>query len=172
MTKLKEGIVNPLTNKAAEAELRFSDDHTDFFDVLCAAKIPSPAYPKAWKTDTLKYGAYVEANIPFLLVELPNESRTYALPVNVYAGAKATWVNDTGNVVNVFLVNADSGLIAAQRTFGADSRVVSQIKAAAKAQQTQYKTAAEVQAAIGKIVAAKNPKLMLAATQMITLMQV
>lgn len=173
MSKILVGTSTPLSDKTAEAELRIGEEASDLFDILCSAKIPDAKYPAAWKATPLSYGIYVEAGIPFFLVDLPKENKTYSLPVNVYASKQAQdWLKGKGVAVHLFLVNMANNIIQAQRTFSSDSKVADELKKQCQTQITQYKTADEVQAAITRIRGQKSAKLMATGVKMVTLLQV
>jgi hypothetical protein len=169
------GNAHPVLNKMKGMQNYMAQFHATFFDGLYYLKSPTAAQKTAWKAGSLSYGVYVEGNIPFLLVEFPKEKWTFLTPLNAFlanASDRQTWLASNENVLNLFLLNADTNITENIRTLKVDANFALKIRTACKAQLTQYKTAAEVEAAIAKIVQAKNYLLMKQTAYMVNVMSI
>jgi hypothetical protein len=169
------GNTHPVLNTMKGMQNYMIQFHATFFDGLYYLKSPSAAQKAAWKTGSLSYGVYVEGNIPFLLVEFPKEKWTFLTPLNGFLANETdrqTWLASNENVLNLFLLNADTNITENIRTLKVDANFALKIRTACKAQLTQYKTAAEVEAAIAKIVQTKNYLLMKQTAYMVNVMSI
>jgi hypothetical protein len=172
---LKIGTVHPIAKKNVEAQLSVAKENKEFLDIIFYNTSKSKDYPKAWEKSTLRYGLYVEGNIPFILSELPQEKRAYAIAINMYEVAQASrtaWVQETEATMNIFLINAANSMIEGMRTINFNEALAKDLRKACQMQLTQYKDAASVTAAANTIVAKTNAATMVSKGKMISLLQV
>ncbi len=172
---LKIGGVHPIAKKNAEAQLSIAKENKEFLDVVFYNTSKSKDYAKAWGQATLRYGLYVENNIPFLLVELPSEKKSYCLPANVYEigqNDRANWLKETDTTMNVFLINGTSNVIESMRTIAFNTSIAADLRKACQAQLAQYKDSTTVVQATATIVGKLNAPAMVAKAKMISLLQV
>ncbi|MCU0393525.1 MAG: hypothetical protein MUE81_20615 [Thermoflexibacter sp.] len=175
MSSLKVGGVHPLAKKAADVQLSIAKENKEFLDVAVYNTSKSKDYPKAWEKTTLRYGLYVESDVPFLLIELPQESKNYSLIVNGYdinQNDRNSWLKETGATMNIFLINASSNIIESMRTINVSASIASELRKAIQAQLVKYKDASAVSAAANLIASQKNTATMIAKGKMISLLQV
>jgi hypothetical protein len=149
------GNAHPIQNKMKGVQNYLAQFHATFFDGLYYLKSPAAAQKAAWKSSSLSYGIYTEANIPFLLLEFPKEKWSFLTPLNTVQGGSA-WLSSADNVLNLFLLNADNNITESIRTLKVDSTFGNKLRETCKAQLTQYKTSNEVELAVAKIVQSKN----------------
>ena len=172
---LKVGTVHPIAKKNVEAQLSIAKENKEFLDIVFYNTSKSKDYPKSWEKATLRYGLYVENNIPFILSELPQEKRTYAIAINMYDVAQASrssWVQESEATMNIFLINATNNMIEGMRTITFNAALAADLRKACQAQLAQYKDAAGVSTAINAIVTKTNATAMIGKGKMISLLQV
>lgn len=172
---LKVGTVHPIAKKNVEAQLSVAKENKEFLDIVFYNTSKSKDYPKAWEKGSLRYGLYVENGIPFVLSELPQEKRAYAIAINMYevaANSRTSWLQETEATMNAFLINAGNNMIEGMRTINFNSALAADLRKACQAQLTQYKDAAGVTAAVNTIVAKTNAATMIGKGKMISLLQV
>lgn len=175
MSSLKIGGVHPVAKKNTEVQLSVAKENREFLDVIFYNLSKSKDYAKAWGQATLRYGLYVENNIPFVLVELAAEKKSYSLPVNMYEisqSDRSKWVGETDTTVNVYLINAANNMIEAMRSIAFNAAMAAELRKTCQAQLTQYKDAASVSQAATTIASQKNAPTMIANAKMISLLQV
>lgn len=172
---LKVGGIHPVIKKNAEVQLSIAKENKEFLDVIFYNTSKSKDYSKAWGQATLRYGLYVENNIPFLLVELPSEKKSYCLPVNVYEigqNDRTNWLKETDTTMNVFLINATSNVIESMRTIAFNTSIAGELRKVCQAQLVHYKDSTTISQAINAIVGKLSATMMIAKAKMISLLQV
>ena len=175
MSILKVGGIHPVAKKSAEVQISLAKENKEFLDVVFYNLSKSKDYAKSWGQATLRYGLYVENSIPFLLVELPQEKKSYSLAVNIYdigQGERAKWLQETEATMNVFLINATNNMIESLRTITFNAAMAAELRKTCQAQLTQYKDTAAVSQAVNTIISQKNAPTMITKTKMIALLQV
>jgi hypothetical protein len=175
MSVLKVGGIHPVAKKSAEVQLSVAKENKEFLDVVFYNLSKSKDYAKSWGQATLRYGVYVENGIPFLLVELAQEKKSYSLAVNVYdisQAERAKWLQEMEATMNVFLINATNNMIESVRTITFNAAVAAELRKVCQAQLTQYKDSAAVSMAANTISSQKNAPTMITKTKMIALLQV
>ncbi len=169
------GSSHPVLNKMKGIQNYNVNFNSSFFDGLYYLKTPTAAQKSAWKSGSFSYGVYVEATIPFLLINFTKEKWNFLTPLNNYKANDADrkiWIDGKENVLNLFLLNADSNITEGIRTLKVDEKFSNLVRTACKAQLTQYKTAAEVETATQKIVQTKNFLQMQQAAYMVNIMTI
>ncbi len=169
------GKTHPVQNKMKGIQNYNIQFNSSFFDGLYYLKSPSAAQKAAWKTGALTYGIYIEANIPFLLISFSKDKWNFITPLNTYSVAneeQKLWIDSKENVLNLFLLNADSNVTEEIRTLKADTKFSSLVRTSCKAQLAQYKSAAEVETVIKKTMQAKNFLQMQQAAYMVSIMTI
>jgi len=175
MSSLKVGGVHPVAKKNTEIQLSVAKENREFLDVIFYNLSKSKDYAKAWGQATLRYGLYVENNIPFVLVELAAEKKNYSLPVNVHEisqSERAKWIGETDATMNIFLINAANNMIESVRTITFNAAIAAELRKVCQAQLTQYKDATSVSQAAAAIASQKNAPTMITKAKMISLLQV
>lgn len=171
---LKVGSTHPIEKAASEVRLSLAKENKEFLDVIFYNMSKSKDYPKAWEKANLRYGIYVEANIPFFLVDFPQEGKSYAMPVNLYdisANERESWLKETESTMNLFLLNANN-IIEAMRTIHVNTSVASEIRKIGQSQLATYKDTNAVKGAISQVLAQKNTATMIAKGKMVSLLQI
>ncbi|TAH18585.1 MAG: hypothetical protein EAZ08_11165 [Cytophagales bacterium] len=175
MSSLKVGGVHPVAKKNTEVQLSVAKENREFLDVIFYNLSKSKDYAKAWGQSALRYGLYVENNIPFVLVELAAEKKSYSLPINAYEisqSERSKWLGETEATMNVFLINATNNMIESVRSITFNASIAAELRKTCQAQLTQYKDAASVSQATATIASQKNAPTMITKAKMISLLQV
>jgi hypothetical protein len=169
------GKAHPVLNKMKGMQNYNVQFNSSFFDGLYYLKSPNAAQKSSWKSGALSYGVYTEANIPFLLISFTKDKWNFLTPLNSYTANendRKVWIDSKENVLNLFLLNADTNITEEIRTLKVDAKFSTLVRTACKAQLAQYKTAAEVDAATQKIIQTKNFLQMQQAAYMVTIMTI
>lgn len=169
------GKTHPVQNTMKGMQNYNIQFNSSFFDGLYYLKSPSAAQKSAWKSGALTYGVYIEANIPFLLISFTKDKWNFITPLNVHKitnEEQKLWIDSKENVLNLFLLNAESNVTEEIRTLKADTKFSSLVRTACKAQLAQYKSATEVEAVIQKTMQAKNFLQMQQAAYIVSIMTI
>lgn len=169
------GKAHPIQNKMKGMQNYNIQFNSSFFDGLYYLKSPSAAQKSAWKSAALTYGVYIEANIPFLLISFTKDKWNFITPLNVHTVTnpeQKLWIDSKENVLNLFLLNADSNVTEEIRTLKADTKFTTLIRTACKTQLTKYKSATEVETIIQKTMQTKNFLQMQQAAYMVSIMTI
>ncbi|GAB4185341.1 MAG: hypothetical protein OHK0057_14470 [Thermoflexibacter sp.] len=171
---LKIGSKHPIEKTTSEARLSLAKENKEFLDVIFYNTSKSKDYPKSWEKANLRYGIYVEANIPFFLIDFPQEGKSYAMAINFYdisTNERASWLKETESTMNLFLLNVNN-IIEAMRTINVSTPLASEIRKIGQNQLATYKDSSTVQAAISQVIAQKNTATMINKGKMISLLQI
>ncbi len=171
---LKIGSTHPIEKTASEVRLSLAKENKEFLDIIFYNTSKSKDYPKAWEKANLRYGIYSERDIPFLLVDFPQEGKSYALPVNFYeisANERSDWLKGTETTMNLFLLNPNN-IIEAMRTLHANALIASELRKVGLHQLNTYKDINAVKEAISQVLAQKNTSTMIAKGKMVSLLQI
>jgi hypothetical protein len=109
---------------------------------------------KALKRGKLKYGVYINNNIPFFLLDLPEIKMTLDSSFNIFKfeqTAVDNWLNNEANAVELITVKAETFIVKAQRLMGIELDCMKQIKEACIEQQKAYTSQKEVDSMIVRI---------------------
>lgn len=153
------GKTHPVLNQMKGMQNYTVQFNQSFFDGLYYLKMPSATQKATWRAGAMAYGVYTEANIPFLLISFTKEKWQLLTPLNAHMASEADkkqWLDGKENVLNLFLLNADSNITEEIRTLKVDAKFSNLVRTACKAQLTQYKSATEVNTAMQQIMQSKN----------------
>lgn len=143
-----------------------------FFDVLYYIKDPKPTDIETWRKDKIVYGVYVEAGIPFFLIDFTPANWNFDLTLNIFKVQENEiddWLNGEGNVITLFLIDADSNILCAMRTISILSSVSEKIRDVMEKQTDVYSSSDEVDVAIQDAMQRLTTAHMITRTKMIRL---
>lgn len=120
------------------------------FDLLCVMGSPTAAERRAFKSEMLDIGLYIESGIPFVVVWFPGNGGLYDAPFNALKVSKE-WFSIEGNAITLLLVDRLTGIVQTIRLLGVKMVFMEAIKAAALQQFELYETMADVEMKIIEI---------------------
>lgn len=87
------------------------------FDVVISLVEPTPEEIKLFRKGNLKTGLFNYKNVPFLYLDFSNYSVDVSLNINKLNDVEIDdWLNADANVINLFLIDGNTGILHAQRT--------------------------------------------------------
>lgn len=111
---------------------------TSFF-LLAIISHLTEAEIAAWQVGVMRYGIFVSAGVPFILLDFPEVNMTLDAPFNarkldIEIAHRWATENRDANLLHLVLVEQSNFLVRAQRAIGAQPEVIATLKAAAAAQ--------------------------------------
>jgi len=145
MIEFKTGEKFPLTKYLNQGELCVSIPVGDFFDALCCIDSPTAKEIQQFKTGRLTVSLFERSNIPFIIFDI-GFSFDISLDATKVIQEKPDWMKNEANVVNMFLVDARTGILKASRMIGLPLDFCSAIRSIISEQllQTDINTEAEI----------------------------
>ena len=146
---------------------------TSFF-LLAIINRLTDAEIAAWKKGTMRYGIFVSAGVPFILLDFPTVKMTLDAPLNAMkldkkiAPAWATGNRDA-NLLHLVLVEQSNFIVRAQRAIGIQPEVTAILKEAATHQLTSGDSARAIDERTHLITSTFSTDDMIAAGKMYTL---
>jgi len=139
------------------------------FDVLILIPGITGKEEKAFKTGTLRYGVFVQDDIPFLLLDFPDAGLTLDASYNFHKvdpQHQLEWLAAEGNAVHIVAAEQRTYHVKAQRFVGLDLAVPAAIKAAAARQLASHPNMQSVDMGIQKITARFTTEMMMKQAKM------
>lgn len=127
---------------------------------------------KALKRGKLRYGVYVNNNIPFFLLDFPEIKMTLDSSFNIFKFEQSfadEWIKGEANAVELITVKAETFTVKGQRLMGIDLECMKQIKEVCIEQQKTYSNQKEVDNMLVRICDAVSTDEMIKRSKMYTL---
>lgn len=174
MQTLEVGKPFPIRNPAGKGDHVTAFVAGESFDVICWAGDLNSKEVQAWRRGLLRYGAYVKNAIPFFLLYFPELKWPLDVSINIHAEKEGgrpfeQYLEGQGNAVNLYLVDAATGLIKGMRMIGLDPVIADAIRLGCANQLQRYPSAAATSMQMEDILSAMTTLEMIGATQMIDL---
>ena len=99
----------------------------DFFDVLCCISSPTSEEIKQFKNGKLTVYLFEQSNIPFLVFDM-GFNFDISIDATKVVKEKPDWMQQKANVVNMYLVDARTGILKAMRMISFPDNFVYKIR--------------------------------------------
>lgn len=138
MLILENGKPFPDTRYRNQDGLAIVPTETSFFLLAVVPQLTRDEIV-AWSKGHLRYGIFVSAGVPFILLDFPTPGLTLDAPFNARKldpamAEKWATENTDQNLIHMVLVEKTNYVVRAQRAIGAQPELVAFLKAAAAAQ--------------------------------------
>ena len=170
MQKFEVGKNFPYPNTSNGMEIARLSFNTNLFDVIYYINGSSGKDIQVWKKSKLKYALYQQAKIPFPIFLFPNQNWSFDLSMNIYKAEEdkvEDWLNNDGNIVTLFLIDAKTNILLAMRTIGVKPKWSEKLRDILEDQWNEYDSAQKVDLAIDAILNTHSTSEMLAKTQIL-----
>jgi len=120
MIKYEVGQKFPHDQYLSRGELTVSILNEAFFDVFVSLNGISHDEKETWKKGKMTVSLYSDQNIPFIIFDFGNGfSFDVSIDIKKVLDDKVDdWLNSEANSINMYLVDADSGILVAMRMIG------------------------------------------------------
>ena len=165
------GQLYPDDNEANGEEKVRTQTSTVFFDVLYYSP-PDPECIGAWKKSPLRYGLFVEENIPFFLIEFPDMKWRFYCSLNFHLVSENhtnLWLNSTYNIITLYLLHYKTNTILAMRTISIKPAIAERLRDILETQLASFTSANEVENRIQRIQSRFSTSQMIKKTNMFKL---
>src|SRR5687767_2603111 len=119
MQVYKVGEPFPGKHPMPGADFTVAQLNQKFFDIKAYLRDIKPKEEQQWRRGKIKYGVYVNSDIPFFIIDFDNNSWNIDVNINNLKIQDAhqldNWLNDDSNVINLFLINTESNILIAMR---------------------------------------------------------
>ena len=129
----------PLPYRSFDALTPFLDGPTVSFVVTMNA--PTEKEITGIRKGKVNYGVYVSENVPFIVWDFAGAKVTLDCYINIWRetiGSAGRFINGSGNLLSIFLVDCTTGILHGIRTIGAEHEFMDTIKAACNNQLISY----------------------------------
>lgn len=140
MNTYEIGKTFPHQEYLGKGEITVAMLNEGFLDIVCVIQGINPDEKKDWKKGALWIHLFEKSNIPFLVLSFKN----WELDVNINIGKVIDekidgWLNSKSNLINMFLIESESGHLAAMRTITIPSKMGDAIRDICEAQTSSEK---------------------------------
>lgn len=115
--------------------------NANFFDILLSIYNISDTEKKAWKTGNFTLYLFEKDSIPFIILDFGNDF-TIDVNINIHILLEIylkVWLNSKANMINLFLVDADTNNLVALRVIGINLDIAENIRNICKKQLNLFK---------------------------------
>jgi hypothetical protein len=144
-----------------------------FFDIKAYLSDIKPKEEQQWRRGKIKYGVYVNSDIPFFIIDFDNNSWNIDVNINILKIKDAhqldNWLNDDSNVINLFLINTESNILIAMRMISIRMDICEKIRDILEKQSHTYGSHEEAELKIAAIQHSITTQEMIKRAQMIAL---
>lgn len=150
---IKVGEPYPYHHRADGNERVLAEMNNAFFDVLFYSSQPQ-ADARMWTKGKLKYGLFMAKNIPFFVLDFPSDQFNLDVAINflkIQEDKADEWLNSDANVINLFLIDANTNIIHGMRMISIRHDLAEKIRDACEAQDVHYDSPAQVDQTIAGI---------------------
>jgi hypothetical protein len=144
--------------------------NSSFFDVLFYAADPVADAPVFTKK-SLRYGVFQRDDIPFFIIDFPGEFN-FEVSININHVDNdhvEAWLNSTGNLVTLFLIDARTNIVYGIRAVSLKPVVAEEIRDICERQDARYPGPGNVYTAMRAITNSLTTEQMMAKTTMYSL---
>lgn len=128
------------------------------FDIYGWVEQPSYAEKLDWKQGEIRYGLYIEDDIPFLLFRI-GAAWSFDVSINIMSETNERgwgFLNGAGNAISLFLVDYPSNVVQAIRMIGADHLFMQAIRATLERQANRYEVSGDVDVTMEAIIVQRS----------------
>jgi hypothetical protein len=101
---------------------------TTFFDVFVSFNDITEMERKVFRNGPLQVSLYVNSTVPFVVFDFGNNF-SFDISINMQLSSDPVeWIESEGNALNMFLVDAKTGILKAMRALGIDMNLVNYLK--------------------------------------------
>lgn len=120
MIQYRVGEKFPLKNYVDRGEITVAVVNDVLFDIVVSLGGITAEEKKAFRKGPVTLSLFRYKDVPFIVVDF-GKGFSFNVSINVTKlteEQQAQWFNEPGNIVNLFLINAHTGVLEAMRTFG------------------------------------------------------
>ena len=129
MIEYRVGAPFPLVQYLGRGELTIAIMNQNFFDVLVCIVNPTKVERQAFRKGKLEVSLFEKDKIPFVIFSLENDFRfDVTIEINKIAQFTDDWLNSNANVVNLFLVDAETRKLEAMRMIAFNRQIAETIR--------------------------------------------
>lgn len=124
-----------------------------FFDIVIVINKPTQSEKKTIKHEPMRYGAYIENSVPFVIIDFRFQDLNFDCSINFHKVSekdRENWFKEKSNAMNIFLVDSTTYNLEAIRFVGVELDFASVLKDSLK-EQIEFLTLADVENTISKI---------------------
>ncbi len=129
MIKYEVGKRFPHPEYLNRGEITTAIINSAFFDVVCVIGGISPNEKKDWSKGKLSVLLYEKEQIPFVVFAFDTWNFDVSININKVQQNKIDdWLNASGNIINLYLVEASSGVLVAMRMISIPASMAEKIR--------------------------------------------
>lgn len=146
MTRFEVGQPFPVHNRARGVEETRIDINEEFFD-MCFYSSQAAKDAKMFTKGKMRYGVFVEDNIPFFIIEFVGDMSIEASFnfLKLKQDKVDHWLNSKANSITLYLIDNQTNILHGMRLIGIKHEVADQFRDACEAQDNTYATHNEVE---------------------------
>jgi hypothetical protein len=167
MIEYKVGSEFPFPNKSNGQEMALVSMNEAFFDVLYYINDASESDINTFRRGSMQYACFSESAIPFPIFKFPKSKWSFDVNINIFKVQEdkvEDWLNSESNIINLYLIDAQTNTLLAMRMIGTRTEYAEGIRDILDNQLEKYENKEQVDFMLQSILSAFPTEDMLAKT--------
>lgn len=139
MYKYEIGREYPHRNFKDKGDFTLASINENLFDIIIGMEKPSNTEQKIIRQEPLRYGVYINKNVPFILFDFRFQNYSFDCSINFYkvkSEERENWLKTESNIINLSLVDTSNNIMKGVRLISVEIKFIRLIKQSLKMQLT------------------------------------